>query len=241
VIAPAAVLAGSEDGFDLVLHFHGHDPARKELVKSALPIVLAGYTLDLGRSYGSRFSGESTVLALIADVERAVSELAGRTLQARHVGITAWSAGYEAVRAVLHQRARERIDSYALIDGLHTPRDRGAAAEQLQDFVQLSERAARKEALFIVTHSAIDPPSFTSTTETAHYLISALGAKPLRVERRDPLGLELTELFSAGDFHVRGYAGNDKADHCAQFGTYGDVLRAFHRRWRGEPAPLDRG
>jgi hypothetical protein len=51
------------------------------------------------------------------------------------------------------------------------------------------------------------------------------------VRRNDALGLELVEYFTRGNFHVRGYAGNDKADHCAQLGVLRDAFAALGRRW----------
>jgi hypothetical protein len=83
-----------------------------------------------------------------------------------------------------------------------------------------------------VTHSSIDPPAFASTTEAVHYLLSALGEKPTAVKRDDRGGLELVEYFSHGDFNVRGYAGNDKADHCAQVMLLRDAFAALGRHWR---------
>ena len=52
------------------------------------------------------------------------------------------------------------------------------------------------------------------------------------VRRKDALGLELIEFFTRGNFHVRGYAGNDKADHCAQLALLRDAFTALGQRWR---------
>jgi hypothetical protein len=125
-----------------------------------------------------------------------------------------------------------------LIDGLHAPRgDRSAFEAQLQPFVDYAARAARGDRFMFVSHSSIDPPSFASTTECAHYLIASLQGTPEAVKRTDALGLELIEYFGRGNFQVRGYAGNDKADHCAQLGVLRDVYAALQRRWQGDAAP----
>ena len=39
------------------------------------------------------------------------------------------------------------------------------------------------------------------------------------------MGLDLISRYSRGKFHVRGYSGNDKMDHCAHIGLYRDVLK----------------
>ena len=85
-----------------------------------------------------------------------------------------------------------------------------------------------------VSHSSIIPPGYASTTETANYLISKLGGRPRKAlpRRSDPMGLELISRYSRGNFHVCGYRGNDKMDHCAHIGLYRDVLKVHvSRRW----------
>src|SRR6185369_7802429 len=136
---------------------------------------------------------------------------------ARHLAMSAWSAGFVGIEAALSQPSSKDIDAVILIDGLHAPRGNDLAFKaQMKPFVDFAARAARNERAFFVSHSSIDPPDFASTTECAHYLIASLDAKPQYVRRADRFGLELVEYFSRGDFHVRGYAGNDKVDHCAQ-------------------------
>ena len=47
------------------------------------------------------------------------------------------------------------------------------------------------------------------------------------------MGLYLNTRFSKGSFHVRGYDGNDKMDHCAHIGLLRDVLKVHLKpRWR---------
>ena len=85
-----------------------------------------------------------------------------------------------------------------------------------------------------VSHSSIIPPGYASTTETANFLIFKLGGKPQKTRPRssDPMGLDLVARYSRGDFHVRGYSGNDKMDHCAHIGLLHDVLKVHVKpRW----------
>jgi hypothetical protein len=119
-----------------------------------------------------------------------------------------------------------------LSDGLHAPRKNHAAFTlQLQPFVDYAREAASGKHFMFISHSSIDPPNFASTTECAHYLVAELGGKPRAVRREDAMGLELIEFFSKQDLHVRGYAGNDKADHCAQLALLRDAYAAVGKRW----------
>ena len=116
--------------------------------------------------------------------------------------------------------------------GLHAPaRIRAAFEAQLKPFVDYARRAASGRGFMFISHSSIDSPNFASTTETTHYLVAALGGQPQAVRRSDRFGLELVELYSQGELHVRGYAGNDKADHCAQLALLRDVYRVLGERW----------
>lgn len=219
--------------FDLVVHLHGREPVLREIAASMQPLVLHTFTLAPGESYGPHFSGPRLFPELIERVEAAISERAGRATRVRHVALTAWSAGFEGVRAVLSQPEEPRLDAIALIDALHAPRDPAAFEMRLAPFVAFAERAVAGERLMIVTHSSIRTPDYASTTETAHRLVSELGGRPLAVRRDDGFGLELVETFTRGELYVRGYAGNDKADHCAQLFLMRSVFNALAKRWKG--------
>jgi len=49
------------------------------------------------------------------------------------------------------------------------------------------------------------------------------------------MGLDLVSRYTSGNFHVRGYAGNDKMDHCAHIGLLKDVLKVHVKRRWGSP------
>jgi hypothetical protein len=233
-IAPRARVVAEDGSFDLVVHFHGHRPARKELVRTGEDLVLLGVSLGIGVDYGPDFAERELMETLVAGVEKALSRRDGVRAHVRRLALSSWSRGYEAIAAVLKQPIAARVDALILVDSLHASRDAQKSAAQLAPFFEFARGAAEGRKFMVVTHSAIDTESYASTTETAHALVAALGGRPEPVFRRDPLGLELSEIFSTGSFHMRGYAGNGKLDHCAQFGAYPDALRALARRWRGE-------
>jgi hypothetical protein len=228
--APHNGALDASGGFDLVMHFHGDELARRELVESEQSFVLYSLTLDPSESYAALFAGTRLFGQLVQQMEQALGAARGVSAHVRHVGLTAWSAGYMAVLSILAQPEAKDVDAVVLIDGLHGPR--GGLKQQLAPFVDYARRAETGERFMLITHSSIDPPDFASTTESAHYLLSALGERPQPVRRDDRVGLELVEYFTRGDFHVRGYAGNDKADHCAQVTLLRDGYAAIGRRWK---------
>ena len=227
--------------FDVVFHFHGHEAARKEWVRAIDGPVLVGIDLGNGSGpYDSAFSAGYVFEELLSSVEVAVAKRLGiKQATARFVGLSAWSAGYGAIGRILAQPlGKSRVDSVILLDGLHSGYDKTGGtlnAQQLGPFAEFAQLAAGRKRFMFVSHSSIIPPGYASTTETSAYLVASIGGKPRASKPRgsDPMGLDLIRWYAQGNFHMRGFAGNDKMDHCAHFGVYRDVLRThLKRRWR---------
>jgi len=222
--------------FDLMVHFHGHEAVRKEWVQVMDGAVLVGIDLGLGSgAYEDAFQAPDVFPRLIEAVERAVAKKAGRkAAHVRHLGLSSWSAGYGAVQHILLQKyAQERVDTVVLLDGLHCGYS-GAAinGQPIAMFTDFAKRAAAGETLMFVSHSSIIPPGYASTTETADYLVHEVGGKLRDVRRSGPMGMTMITRYSKGNFHVRGFSGNDKMDHCAQIGEFRDVLSVHVKpRW----------
>jgi hypothetical protein len=217
--------------FDLVMHFNGEGPVRRELLASGKPFILYTFTLPPTQSYAPLFAGSGLFARLIDEATASVSQHFGRQAKVAHLALSAWSAGFEGVRSILFQPEAERIEAVMLIDGFHAPRGPNGMSHNLEPFVRFARRAEKNERWFVVTHSSIPTPGYTSTTESSHFLINELGGKPLAVRRDDGFGLELIDMFDAGALHVRGYAGNDKADHCAQLLLLRTLFGALYARF----------
>jgi hypothetical protein len=231
--APRGLALSDDGGFDLVIHLLGDEPIRRELINSRQPFALYTLTVGQNQSYAPLFTGSQLQASIIQSVEQTLSQRSGKPAHMRHLAMSAWSAGFVGIEAALSQPSASAIDSVILIDGLHAPRaNEPAFKAQMKPFVDFAARAARGERAFFVSHSSIDPPDFASTTECAHYLIASLGGQPRPVRRADRFGLDLVEFFQSGDFQVRGYAGNDRADHCAQLAVLRDAFAALGKRWK---------
>ena len=231
--APRNLALDESGGFDLVIHLLGDDPVRRELIESQQPFALYSLTVAQNQSYAPLFTGSQLQAAIVAGVEQALSKRLGKAAHMRHLAMSAWSAGFVGIEAALSQPSAKDIDAVILVDGLHAPRNNELAFKaQMKPFVDFAVRAAQGERSFFVSHSSIDPPDFASTTECAHYLIASIGSRPRPVRRADPFGLELVEFFQQGGFQVRGYAGNDRADHCAQLAVLRDAFLALGQRWQ---------
>ncbi len=236
LIMPRGRSFARSGSFDVMFHFHGHEPARKEWVTVMDGAVLVGIDLGLGSGpYESAFAAPDQFERLLRSVERAVAKRAGReSAKARKVGLSGWSAGYGAIQTILGQRlGRARVDCVILLDGLHCGYSgQGINGLQIKAFTDFAREAAAGRKFMFVSHSSIIPPGYASTTETANYLIHECGGSPRASRGTGPLGLELISRYTKGNFHVRGFSGNDKMDHCAHLGLYRDVLKVHIKpRW----------
>ncbi len=225
--------------FDLVVHFHGHEPIRKEFVKTAKNIFLVGIDLGIGSgAYSAGFASPDTWNQLIGNVEAQVAKHAGlKAAHVRKIALSSWSAGYGAIEQILRQTGGKKIDAVILLDSLHTgyidEQAKTLKTDQISPFVSYAKRAAAKQTFMFMSHSSIIPPGYASTTEVASYVVGQLHGRPKKANRQDVLGLDMIDRFDKGSFHMRGYTGDDKPDHCAHLGLMADIIRThLEPRWK---------
>ncbi len=225
--------------FDLMVHFHGHEPIRKEFVKVAKNIFLVGIDLGIGSgAYSAGFASPDTWNQLISSVEAQVAKRTGiKQAHVRKIALSSWSAGYGAIEQILRQTGGKNIDAVILLDSLHAgyidERARTLKTDQISPFVAYAKRAAAKQTFMFMSHSSIIPPGYASTTEVASYVVGQLHGRPKKATRQDVLGLDMIDRFDKGNFHMRGYTGDDKPDHCAHLGLMADIVRThIEPRWK---------
>lgn len=226
-------------GFDVVIHFHGHEPVRKEFVKHDSGIVLVGIDLGIGSgAYQSAFASPDTFQRLLDSIEAAVAKKTGKkNAHIRKLGLSAWSAGYGAIEQILRQPAGKKVDAVVLLDSLHAgyadEQAKTLKVPQIEPFIEFARSAASGKRFMYMSHSSIIPPGYASTTEVANYVIKQLKGKAKSSKRQDVLGLDMVQRYDRGGFHVRGYTGEDKPDHCAHIGLMADIVRVhLQKRWK---------
>lgn len=250
MVAPQRGGIRKDGGFDLVVHFHGHEPIRKEFIKTANGVVLAGIDLGLGSGpYESTFADHALFPRILESIEARMAKRTGKkNAYVKHLALSSWSAGYGATSQILRQPAGKNVDAVILLDSLHAGYKEGTKDEvrgpQIEQFVDYARQAAAKKKFMFLSHSSIIPPGYASTTEVARYVVGELAGKFKKASRKDVLGLEMISRYDKGNFHVRGYEGNDKPDHCAHIGLIADVLKThLVPKWKtpaGRAAPADK-
>jgi hypothetical protein len=212
----------------LLIHFHGGTWLPE--VAAARHGGTAVITVQLGSGsavYGKPFADPKRFATLLAEAETKAGVGFGP------VTLTAWSAGYGAVRAILREPSNyHRVRGVLLLDGLHAGyTDHRAAArkaplaEDLAVFVQFARDAAAGKKRMLVTHTQIVPGTYASTTETADYLLRALGLERRSVRQPGPMGTHQTSEARRGGFMLLGFAGAAAADHVDQLHALPDYLK----------------
>ena len=225
--------------YNLVIHFHGREAARKQWVRNNSQIVFVGIDLGIGSgAYLDRFADPSELPRLLDSIDQKIAEKTGRkNFRRGSLALMSWSAGYGAGMRILSTPwGRKNVDAVILLDGLHTSFEgTQLVTPKLEPFADFAQKAARGEKFMFVSHSSIIPPGYASTTATSNYLVWAVGGKPLQTSKQPalPWGLQQISSFKKGEFEMRGFQGNAKADHCAQFGLVDKVVMpALQQRWR---------
>lgn len=225
-----------DGGFDVVVHFHGHEAARKSFVEVARGAVLVGIDLGVGSGpYENAFADADRFRGLLASIERALVKQSGLpNAHVRHLALSSWSAGYGAVTKILAHHA-SKIDAVVLLDSLHAdyvagpPEDvhaiHGVSSLAIKPVVEFARRAAEGRGLFYLSHSRVVPPGYASTSEVADFLLGEIGGHRVAMQGENPLGAELESGFDREGLHLRGYLGRDERAHCAHTELLAEAVR----------------
>ncbi|MEX1185648.1 MAG: hypothetical protein WEA80_03580 [Gemmatimonadaceae bacterium] len=193
--------------------------------------------VNLGGSSSAYERALSDTAAWNTLIQRVRDETVARTqgrVRVDRVVVSAFSAGYGGVRALLSdERTAAAIDGVLLLDGLHTSYipERAVLSEggsldtlKLVPFLRYARRAVAGEVRFVVTHSEIFPGTFASTTETADWILAALGLARSPVLAWGPGGMQQIGEVRRGGLAILGFAGNTGPDHIDHLHGLGGFL-----------------
>lgn len=224
----------------LIVHFHGAPWLMEHHVTTKLPrAALVSVQIGSGsRVYADAFAKDGVFTGLLKEAQEQVSALTGASVEFDQVGLTAFSAGYGAVRSILeHSSEYASVDAVLLADGLHASYAADATGPRVADlpvddsslapFIAFARDAAAGRKRLIVTHSEVFPGTFASTTETADVLLRHLDLQRRRVLKDGPIGMQNLSEARRGRFVLLGFAGNSAPDHLDHFYAIGDFLRGL--------------
>lgn len=217
--------------FDVLLHFHGANyVVRYAATRYPGDIIAASVTLGAGSSvYGRPFRDSTKFPEILDSIRSEVVMHLHHNIRFRHIILSAWSAGYGAIRQIMSTSDNYNlVDAVLLQDAIYAgyipegvPLAEGGKIDtaDLATFLKLARDASRPSSKkkFLITHSEIFPGTFVSTIEASHYILSKLGVKERPVLRWGPLGMQQLSIAHRGHFAVYGFAGNTAPDHIDHF------------------------
>jgi len=213
----------------LFIHFHGGTWLPEVAATRVGKMAVISIQIGSGSSvYAKAFSEPERFGKLLAAAE------AKAGVKFEPVTLTAWSAGYGAIREILKvPQSYDRVARVLLIDGLHAgyvggqpgPLESQLETEPLEVFLQFARDAVAGKKQMIITHSEIFPGTFASTTETADYLLKQLGLKRRPVVKWGPMQTQQLSEARQGGFLLIGYAGNSAPDHVDQLHSLPEYLK----------------
>ena len=215
----------------LVVHFHGAAwVAEAAAAKDGRWAVISVETGEGADVYSRQFSDHALFGKMLDEASRKTG------IHFSAIVLSAWSAGYGAIREILEVPADyRRVDKVLLIDGLHTdyaagkpgPAESALDAGPLGIFLKFARDAVARRKTMVIIHSEILPGTYASTTETADWLLARLKLtrRPLPRPAPGPLGMREMSEVRAGKFRVMGYAGKAAEDHVVQFESLPWLMR----------------
>ena len=213
----------------LLVHFHGaaYIPEYAVSTVGASYVVATVHIAPGSSGYEHAFEDPAVFDSLLVAVNQELTNLAAAPVTVAHVTLSAFSAGYGAIRALLRKPNHfDRVDAVLLLDGLHTgylpPRKvlyEGGRLDvaKLEPFLRFARAAVHGDKRFLITHSEIFPGTFASTTETTDYLLGELGLEREAVLEWGPLGMQQLSRVRCRGFEILGFAGNSAPDHIDHF------------------------
>lgn len=238
MIAPHGC-SGLDRQFDLLIHFHGvYTTVEPQLMNSGIDALYVVVNLGIGSgAYEDAFATKRSFNDYIEGIRAKISQRCGSEHRVGRIALSGWSAGYGGIYRTLARPAdADRVDAVLLADGMHVGFENGkrtARAAAMEPFRAFAERAENGEKLMAVTHSAIVPPGYASTTVTASFLVDTLhvDSQPLTAPAPRP-DMQQTRRAERGSLFIDGYAGGDKHAHCTHLYAIGDTLWSrLKARW----------
>ncbi len=227
-------------GYDVLVHFHGHKPARKIVQPFSDRLVYVG--IDLGTltgDYSKPLSKDDAFQDLLHSLRIALQKHTGKQkAHVRTLTLSGWSAGVGAIPTLL-KRFSADIDALVLLDGLHAgwkldkPTDGTAASVEvryLTPVIAFAKQAIAGEKRLVITHSEVPTEGYAPTRVTADRLLQALD---LKRQPFDP-GPDEFGRFSyvqQGGFTLWAHHGSEERGHCAQLVLLHDALEQRVLPW----------
>ena len=248
-LAPSADLVAADGGVDVVFHFHAGQMAERQMKESGVNAVFVSCGFGIGSGpYSTAFASPERFGRMLDELVKNLETSTGKKgLHVRKLGLASWSAGFAAVSKILGvDRYYAMVDTVVLNDSLHSqyldPNPKTAAQgadrvdpKMMRAFIRFAKDAKDGTKTMVITHSAIIPPDYASSTEATQALLTAIDVPATAVSEPASRKMTLIKRADAGNLHVRGFKGGGPRDHFEHLYLLGEALQTWVvPRWKRE-------
>jgi len=250
-LSPKSSFVTDDGGVDVVFHFHAGQMAERQMKESGVNAVFVscGYGIGSG-AYSAALANPARFGRMLDELVKNLETQTGRKgLHVRHLALASWSAGFAAVGKILGvDRYYAMVDTVILNDSLHSqymdpnPKTAGVSTlrgaervdlKMIRSFVRFAKDAAAGQKTMAITHSAIIPPDYASSTEATQALLTAIEVPTQTLDEAGWRSMKLVKRADAGNLHVRGFRGAGPRDHFEHLYLLGEALRSWVvPRWK---------
>jgi hypothetical protein len=230
-------LKPEEGKVPLLLHLHGAVSCT-ELVpdKTGLPCAVLTFNRNgLSKIYSDAFKSPKRLPELLAECTGHLRrELQADRLEIGSILLSSFSAGFGGVREILSQPENADLPAGILMcDSIYAgftgdPAERNVDPEHMRGFLAYARLAADTKRRMLITYSQLMPPSYASTSETARYLVRALGGEERSVMQGWCPKLTQRSEFSKGYLRICGFEGDQGEHHMEHLRNLHILVRALH-------------
>ncbi|MBE2278886.1 MAG: hypothetical protein IAE91_00705 [Ignavibacteriaceae bacterium] len=224
-------------GVDLLIHQHGlKDTVISNFNKAGVNGVLIALNLgslsgDYDRKY---FATKSNFTRLINVAKEEVEVNLRAKIEFKNIYLTAFSAGYGGVRAILRfPELFEMIKGTGLADGMYCDKDQDSIKVQLDPFIRFAAQALAGKKKFILTHSEVEAFDYFTAEKASELLMQKLGIAGNSDSSIDYTGTRIYSYESA-KLKITGYKGDTGSDHFNHFLKISEIFRFLMKIERGE-------
>ncbi len=224
---------GAPQVFDVLVHFHASEAARRGFVHEGYPAIFVGVDLGEGSgAYRRAFDEPEKFTKMLRRVGELLREHAGPKARLGDITLSSWSAGFGATTRLL-KLFPEKIRAMIFLDSLYAPFQKDEQGEDIKGEVfapavapvlGFARQAQQGKRGLYLSYSNIPTQGYASTGAVAMHLLGRLARRELAVTPGvDPRGQ--VAALDRGGLHLRGFRGSDARAHCNHLKLMGEAVK----------------
>jgi hypothetical protein len=205
VIWPGPQAVHPDGSVNIMFFFRGGGPGVMNKSSTNAVVVNADAGGIGGGPSRERYGNVTFINTAVASIIDQLKKKLGREdIKLGKLGLAGWSGGYDPIHGILSQPTGlvKQPDYVGVFDGMHHGGKGKPNPAAMKPWQELAQQAARGTTQFVVTHTAVDPGSYASSTDTANWLVDQMGMKRQPVQQWAGQGVQPKSVARSGSFEI---------------------------------------